>query len=140
MSLTHDALGTLEGTIQWVLYEKMKKAVALHRHRQAGTDHLSHAQPPLTWLDFFLTAASAKLVAAVIAYPHEVLRTRLREDNSKYRGLVQTAVRIAREEGIAAYYGGMTAHLMRVVPNSAIMFFCYECLVHGYSRFAAASE
>ena len=115
----------------------MKKAVALHRHRQAGTEYTPHAKPPLNWLDFFLTAASAKLVAAVVAYPHEVLRTRLREDNHKYRGLWQTAARIAREEGITAFYGGMTAHLMRVVPNSAIMFFCYECLVHGYSHLVA---
>jgi solute carrier family 25, member 33/36 len=29
-------------------------------------------------------------------------------------------------------YGGMTAHMMRVVPNSAIMFFCYEFLTHLY--------
>lgn len=133
--LTASYLGSLEGTIQWVLYEKLKKIVSQHRQQQSrSTPVLSSSS--MTWLDFFLTAASAKLVAAIVAYPHEVLRTRLRENNEKYRGLLQTAVRIAREEGLAAYYGGMTAHLMRVVPNSAIMFFCYEFLVHGYSRLA----
>lgn len=134
--LTASYLGTMEGTIQWVLYERMKRAVAIHRNRLAGHDYSPHhvSTAHLTWLDFFLTAASAKLVAAVVAYPHEVLRTRLREDTGKYRGLLQTAVRIAREEGLAAYYGGMTAHLMRVVPNSAIMFFCYEFLLHAYNR------
>ncbi|PJF17787.1 hypothetical protein PSACC_02395 [Paramicrosporidium saccamoebae] len=133
--LTASYLGTLEGTVQWVLYEKLKRAVATHRHRQAGTEyHPSTTTSTLTWIDFFVTAASAKLVAAVIAYPHEVLRTRLREDNNKYRGLVQCAARIFREEGVTAYYGGMTAHLMRVVPNSAIMFFCYEFLIHTYAN------
>ncbi|CAG8780230.1 15998_t:CDS:1, partial [Racocetra persica] len=33
-------------------------------------------------------------------------------------------------EGISAFYGGMTAHMMRVVPNAAIMFFCYESILH----------
>lgn len=137
--LTASYLGTMEGTIQWVLYERMKRAVAVHRNRLAGNDYSPHhaSTAHLTWLDFFLTAASAKLVAAVIAYPHEVLRTRLREDTGKYRGLLQTAVRIAREEGLAAYYGGMTAHLMRVVPNSAIMFFCYEFLLHAHNRMSS---
>lgn len=133
--LTASYLGTMEGTIQWVLYEKMKRAVAIHRHNRAGLEYNpSTVNAKLTWLDFFLTAASAKLVAAVLAYPHEVLRTRLRENHGKYHGLIQTAVRIFREEGVMAYYGGMTAHLMRVVPNSAIMFFCYEFLVHAHAR------
>lgn len=129
--LTASYLGTVEGTIQWVLYEKLKRMRSLHRANHARPDPAA-----LTWTDYFLTAASAKLVAAIIAYPHEVLRTRLREDGGKYSGLLQTALRILREEGPTAYYGGMTAHLMRVVPNSAIMFFCYECIVLAYGRLA----
>lgn len=127
-----------EGTIQWVLYEKMKRRLSIRRHRLAGTQFdPSNTSASLSWSDFFAAAASAKLVAAIVAYPHEVLRTRLREDNSKYRGLLQSALRIFREEGLAAYYGGMTAHLMRVVPNSAIMFFCYEFLLHAYTNWSA---
>jgi solute carrier family 25 protein 33/36 len=34
-----------------------------------------------------------------------------------------------REEGFRALYGGLPAHLMRVVPNAAIMFFCYETIM-----------
>lgn len=131
--LTASYLGTAEGTIQWVLYEKLKRMRSQYRARHASSP--SDAAASLTWADYFLTAASAKLVAAIIAYPHEVLRTRLREGGGKYTGLLQTAMRILREEGPTAYYGGMTAHLMRVVPNSAIMFFCYECLVLAYGKF-----
>ncbi len=47
----------------------------------------------------------------------------------KYTGLRQATKLIYQEEGILAFYGGMTAHLMRVVPNAAIMFFCYEMFV-----------
>ena len=62
-----------------------------------------------------------------------MIRTRLRQvpidGHLKYHGLVQTAKLIYKEEGISALYGGMTAHLMRVVPNAAILFFCYEMVV-----------
>lgn len=129
-------VGSIEGTIQWVLYEKMKKAISIRRHHLAGHEYsAATANAHLTWVDFFATAASAKLIAAIVAYPHEVLRTRLREGGDKYNGLLKCATRIVREEGAAALYGGMTAHLMRTVPNSAIMFFCYELLIHAYHTF-----
>jgi solute carrier family 25 protein 33/36 len=51
----------------------------------------------------------------------------------KYTKLWQTAALIYREEGMAALYGGMTAHLMRVVPNAAILFFTYEFIVRATS-------
>ena len=73
----------------------------------------------------------------MITYPHEVLRTRLRQapENGihKYTSLVQSAKLILKEEGVAALYGGMTAHLMRVVPNAAILFFTYELIIKTWS-------
>jgi hypothetical protein len=68
----------------------------------------------------------------------QVVRTRLRQTDSKYHGLLQTTKVIVREEGVRALYGGLTAHLMRVVPNAAIMFFCYVSqllvsLIHTHS-------
>lgn len=132
--MTASYLGVIEGTMQWVLYERAK-----HRYLQAD------GREP-RWAELFGTAAASKFVAAIIAYPHEVLRTRLRETTSmhidgreikvrRYTGLWQAARLVVREEGAAALYGGMTAHLMRVVPNSAIMFFCYEMLLQAYNRF-----
>ena len=35
------------------------------------------------------------------------------------------------EEGVGALYGGLTAHLMRVVPNAAILFATVEFIVHA---------
>ena len=79
--------------------------------------------------------------AAVITYPHEVncfllkvLRTRLRQAPDlngvmKYTGLINSTKIIFAEEGMRAFYGGMTAHLMRVVPNAAILFITYELIV-----------
>lgn len=121
--LSASYLGAIEGTIQWVLYEDMKKRLCKVRGEKG-----------LSWMDLFGTAASAKLIAAIISYPHEVLRTRMREDNATKQNILRLSKELFKKEGIAGFYGGMTAHLMRVVPNAAIMFFCYECLIHGYHR------
>jgi solute carrier family 25 protein 33/36 len=76
-------------------------------------------------------------MAAIITYPHEVLRTRLRQapENGviKYTGFIQAGRLILREEGVGALYGGMTAHLLRVVPNAAILFFSYELIISAWS-------
>lgn len=78
-------------------------------------------------------ASTAKLIAAVATYPHEVIRTRLRQapENGirKYTGLIQSGRLIYQQEGMAALYGGMTAHLMRVVPNAAFLFLSYELII-----------
>lgn len=71
----------------------------------------------------------------------KVVRTRLREVSSnpsqryKYTGIIQTVRLVAREEGLAALYGGLSAHLLRVVPNAGIMFFCYEAVLYFGTRF-----
>lgn len=40
--------------------------------------------------------------------------------------MVQSLITIFKEEGTRGLYGGMPAHLMRVVPNAAIMFLVVE--------------
>jgi len=58
----------------------------------------------------------------------QVLRTRLRQPipdgmlKPKYTGLLQTLKLVIAEEGARSLYGGLTAHLMRVVPNAAAMY------------------
>lgn len=60
-------------------------------------------------------ASVAKLIASVSTYPHEVIRTRLREQRygNKYPGVFSGMAVIAREEGARGLYGGMGPHLMR---------------------------
>jgi solute carrier family 25 protein 33/36 len=61
----------------------------------------------------------------------QVVRTRLRQVPGpdgvrKYTGLIQTFGLIIKQEGLAGLYGGLIPHMMRVVPNAAIMFGTYE--------------
>ena len=56
-------------------------------------------------------------------------RTRLRQGDDKYKRFFQTLALVAREEGLGAIYRGWTVHLMRQVPNTAIMMSTYEFMV-----------
>ncbi|WWD00725.1 hypothetical protein V866_007660 [Kwoniella sp. B9012] len=126
--LSASYLGVSEGVIQWVLYERFKRLTS-------STSFDSSNQSVLSYMGSIVGASGgAKAVASLITYPHEVIRTRLRQPAIngivKYTGLVQTLKLVIKEEGAASLYGGLTAHLFRVVPNAACMFLIYE-LVAG---------
>lgn len=118
--LSASYLGVTEGTIQWVLYERLKRITV-------ATEGKSGVQE---WLGMLGSAGIAKCVASLITYPHEVIRTRLRQPSvngvMRYTGLVQTLRLVIAEEGARSLYGGLSAHLMRVVPNAAVMYSIYE--------------
>lgn len=139
--LSASYLGVTEGTIQWVLYERLKTLTA-GTQRQGGVQE---------WLGMLGSAGTAKCVASLITYPHEVsrhrrflflrraqchpqvLRTRLRQPlvngTLKYTGLLQTFRLVLAEEGAHSLYGGLSAHLMRVIPNAAVMYSIYEAVL-----------
>jgi solute carrier family 25 protein 33/36 len=47
----------------------------------------------------------------------------------KYTGLFQCFRLMIREEGVVALYSGLVPHMLRVVPNAAIMFGTYEAVL-----------
>ncbi|KAF9113924.1 hypothetical protein BGX27_000523 [Mortierella sp. AM989] len=140
--LSASYLGVAEGSIQWVIYEHLKKSLAERRrianfNKGGSTGYVLGGKSIEEWVDYLGAAGAAKFIASAITYPHEVLRTRLRQvpvgnQPAKYTGLKQTFQLVLKEEGVAALYGGLTAHMMRVVPNAAIMFFCYEAIMHHF--------
>lgn len=132
--LSASYLGVTESSLQWVMYEQMKRVLA---RRQMAK--LADSSYPYTfwddaelWGGRVVSAGMAKLFAAAVTYPHEVVRTRLRQAPTvsvgdgkmemKYTGLVQCFKTVWKEEGMVGLYGGLTPHLLRVVPSAAIMF------------------
>ena len=63
-----------------------------------------------------ISATCSKSCAATLCYPHEVIRTRLREEGSKYRTFMQTLKTVYYEESIAGLYRGLLTHLIRQIP------------------------
>ncbi|KAJ5566914.1 hypothetical protein N7535_006220 [Penicillium sp. DV-2018c] len=123
-------LGSIETALHLVLYERLK--VGLRRWLEPtegkGTpiwDEFSH------WVSTSGAASSAKLIAGLTTYPHEVARTRLRQapmehGKAKYTGLMQCFRTIAKEEGMAGLYGGLAPHMLRSLPSAVITLGVYE--------------
>lgn len=126
--LSASYLGVSESTLQWVLYEQMKSYLRRRESRQLNSRReQTFWDETISWILKVGAAGGAKFFAASVTYPHEVVRTRLRQaplqdGRLKYTGLVQCFMTIWKEEGMASFYGGLTPHLLRVVPSAAIMF------------------
>ena len=126
--LSASYLGVSESTLQWVLYEQMKLYLSRRQERLIESGQMPTLwDRTVDWSGKVVAAGNAKFFAAIVAYPHEVVRTRLRQAPTqdgqlKYTGLVQCFKTIWKEEGMASLYGGLTPHLLRVVPSAAIMF------------------
>jgi solute carrier family 25 protein 33/36 len=120
-------LGVFETMIQFTLYENLKRTLKVSMDRDLHSS------------EFLLISSFSKLVASALTYPHEVIRTRLREQKNvrplKYPGPISGMLVLARQEGIKGLYGGMGAHLLRVVPNAAILFYVYEMTERNYLRY-----
>ncbi|GIJ87330.1 hypothetical protein Asppvi_006236 [Aspergillus pseudoviridinutans] len=142
--LSASYLGVTESTLQWVMYEQMKMYLARREAaKRADPNHLYNIWDDVElWGGRICSAGMAKLIAAAATYPHEVVRTRLRQAPTvsvgdgkvqmKYTGLVQCFKTVWKEEGMLGLYGGLTPHLLRVVPSAAIMFGMYEVILRVF--------
>lgn len=66
-------LGAAESTLQWVMYEQAKRAMALREeHILVSGRERTWWDNTIAWTGNFFAAGAAKLVAATVTYPHEV--------------------------------------------------------------------
>lgn len=115
--------GISETVIHFVIYENIKRRLLEAKEEETSKDASDFVR-------MMLAAATSKTCATTIAYPHEVIRTRLREEGTKYRSFFQTLTTVPREEGYRALYRGLFTHLVRQIPNTAIMMCTYELVVY----------
>jgi Mitochondrial carrier protein len=95
------------------------------------------------------SACSAALVS-IIAFPSEVVRVRLQAQemrgheagvqHQKYQGVHDACRTILRVEGISGLYRGLSASLLRTVPNSAIGLLTFETLLRTTSSLFASLD
>uniref|UniRef100_A0A3B5A1X9 Solute carrier family 25 member 36-A-like n=1 Tax=Stegastes partitus TaxID=144197 RepID=A0A3B5A1X9_9TELE len=126
--------GISETVIHFVIYESIKRKLLESRAHTSMDEEEESVKDASDFVGMMLAAATSKTCATSIAYPHEVIRTRLREEGSKYRSFFQTLLTVPREEGYRALYRGLTTHLVRQIPNTAIMMCTYEVVVYLLGR------
>ncbi|BAM80535.1 similar to mitochondrial carrier protein [Cyanidioschyzon merolae strain 10D] len=149
--LTPSLLGLIHVAVQFPLYEALKRSWVVSRPRSkepgASTSALTEARPPV-WR-IMVASSVSKIVASAVAYPHEVIRSRLQMIsilsvesgipppepflNRTAKGIGTEPVRMLRlvrymlkEEGISAFYRGIGATLFRTLPATVLTFVTYE--------------
>ncbi|EIN12582.1 mitochondrial NAD transporter [Punctularia strigosozonata HHB-11173 SS5] len=121
-------LGIAHVAVQFPLYEQLK--ILAH----------GGSSEPLSSGAILLCSGTAKMVASVTTYPHEVIRTRLqihrRELDTPARtpGVLRTAMDVVTKEGWRGLYRGLSINLIRTVPNSAVTMLTYELLMRHLSH------
>lgn len=89
------------------------------------------ARGPLSSADVtrrLVAGGTAGLLACTIAYPLDLIRTRLAAQSKHmyYSGVIDAFTKITREEGPIGLYRGLGATLMQVAPSLAINYAAYE--------------
>ncbi|XP_006564587.1 mitochondrial carrier protein Rim2 isoform X3 [Apis cerana] len=121
-------IGISETVIHFVIYEAVKASLATYKAPNADRKTLRD------FLEFMAAGSFSKTIASTIAYPHEVARTRLREEGTKYQTFWQTLSTVYAEEGFHGLYRGLGTHLIRQIPNTAIIMATYEAVVYLLSK------
>ncbi|XP_078266949.1 solute carrier family 25 member 36-like isoform X1 [Rhinoraja longicauda] len=122
--------GISETVIHFVIYESIKQRLMQSKTSSNMDPEEDSVKYASDFIALMLAAATSKTCATSIAYPHEVLRTRLREEGTKYRSFFQTFSLVISEEGYRSLYRGLITHLVRQIPNTAIMMATYELVVY----------
>jgi len=115
-------LGVTHGTLQFSLYEAMKA-----RYRTFN------GETSLRTREHICLAAASKMVASLVTYPCQVVRTVLQEERRdpgvptpKARQVVKDLV---TQGGPRSLYRGLAPHLLHVTPNVCIIFAVYESVM-----------
>ncbi|KAJ2840883.1 hypothetical protein FBU31_000024 [Coemansia sp. 'formosensis'] len=121
-------LGVTHVAVQFPLYEHLK------RWFSTPSDSAGSQSTPrqLESSRILLASAMSKMVASTVTYPHEVIRTRLQNQTTmpyKYRGILHAVSLIHAEEGVRAFYRGLSTNLIRTVPASMMTLLTYELLI-----------
>lgn len=128
--LSASYVGVSETVIHLVMYEHIKARI----NHWSNTSRGYQDKPGLRqFLEYMLAAGISKSVACTLTYPHEVARTRLRQQEPNgqrlYHSFCQTLIKVAKDEGPRGLYGGLTTQLFRQIPNAGVMFLTYEVIL-----------
>ncbi|EIE24257.1 mitochondrial carrier [Coccomyxa subellipsoidea C-169] len=124
-----DVLRTMPSkAIELASFDLYKKAFA--NFRPKGADGKQHP----SGLGVTVAGALAGVTSTLAMFPLETVRTRLAVDHKTYRN-VFTAFRIIfGQEGVPAFYRGLGASVLGVIPYSAIRLGSYDGLKWAYKR------
>ncbi|KAL3068664.1 hypothetical protein niasHS_016528 [Heterodera schachtii] len=114
--VTGSYIGITETMLQFMIYESLRDKI-----QDPSVKFIGKQDGQNIW---------QFMVAGFTCYPHEVIRTRLREEGStnRLRGILR---HILRHEGWQTLWHGVLLQLVRSVPNTAFTIGTYELVVYS---------
>ena len=75
------------------------------------------------------------IMAGIITYPNDTIRRMMQLQGSRgtvvqYRGYFHCLTSIVQQHGVSRLYRGWTINMIRMAPNTAVIFGSYEFLKH----------
>ncbi|CAN7986064.1 unnamed protein product [Ixodes hexagonus] len=131
--ITASYFGISETIIHFVIYEFIKAQLRKRKESSCRESYDPDVKSTRDFVQYMAAGAVSKTCASTLAYPHEVARTRLRQEGNKYKSFFQTLLLVWREEGYQGLYRGLATQLVRQIPNTAIMMATYEAVVYMLS-------
>ena len=111
-----------------------------------GTDSTTQQQRQLPWALSFISGGLAGMTASAATYPLDLARGRITGKlagpggKKHYKGIVNTVVVTAREEGIRALYKGITPTLLGAMPYEGIKFGTVGLLERAFPKTGSSAE
>jgi hypothetical protein len=110
--------------LTWTLFQQLKEVRSRWSHR------------PATNFENSIMGCVASATTVCIMIPMDTIKTRLVTQagtavvagSVPYKGIIDCAVRVFREEGLATFYRGLPPRLVSVVPMIGIQFTVYEAM------------
>ncbi|KAI5970730.1 FLX1 [Candida margitis] len=81
----------------------------------------------LSTTQYLYTSALSKIISTLVMYPTQVVKSRLQNSQKSHTSIMQVIQTLYfNEGGITAFYKGLSANIIRVVPATCITFVVYE--------------
>ncbi|KAI5959731.1 FLX1 [Candida pseudojiufengensis] len=119
-----------QASLQITIYDNLKNYIVSKKDKNLHSNH--HELHMLTTWQYLYTSAVSKIISTLIFYPTQVVKSRLQN----YRSTIEISKKISissvikdlyfKEGGISAFYKGLSANILRVLPATCITFVVYE--------------
>ena len=82
---------------------------------------------PMNTVEKLLIGCISGGFAQTISYPVDTVRKAMQvAPSGTYKGMCDCAIKIVKTEGVTGLFKGISMNLLKVVPFSALSFYCYE--------------
>lgn len=117
-----------ESAIRLATYEKLKGL--LNKNRS-----------DITFNDKLLCGSTAGLIATLVLYPLKTVKTIMNLGNTgEFKSICDCINKIYKSHGLKAFYKGLLANSLAIIPSAGIDLATYETLKQNYSKFRNKQE